>query len=388
MFLRVSAWLIDNLSMAFIGFWSIAIIVAVSNIATMPILKAGAPRKGKKLSIMVPARNEERNIERCVRSLLDQDYEDYELIVLDDNSTDATGDILDRISKENPRLKVIKGTPLPEGWLGMNWACLQLARASTGEILMFVDSDTWHERSSASATVSVFENSKAGLVSGVTRQRYGGFLEMMPVMIMPWGMISLMPLYFMYHLKTSLLAIAAGQYMCFKRDDYFRIGGHEAVKAKADLDKELAKIAKRKGVRIMMVDATNTVSCRMYHNLKESFLGFSKNVFSAFDFKLVQSAATWIGITICILSPIAYVVTGGFNIEDPLTVLSLAQIAMALFLWGLILLKAKLPLYWALLYPIIMLTWVGVGFNSMYQAIFGNSSWKGRNMPKPRVRLI
>lgn len=380
--------MIANFSVVFIGFWLVTTIIAVSNIATMPILKPGAPTKGKKLSIMVPARNEERNIERCVRSLLDQDYEDYELIVLDDNSTDATGDILERISKENPRLRVIKGSPLPEGWLGMNWACLQLAKASLGDILMFVDSDTWHERSSASSTVNVFENSKAGLVSGVTRQRFGGFLEMMPVTIMPWGMISLMPLYFMYHLKTSLLAIAAGQYMCFRREDYFRIGGHEAVKAKADLDKELAKIAKKKGVRIMMVDATNTVSCRMYHSLRESFLGFSKNVFSAFDFKLLPSAGTWIGITICVLSPIIYILTGGISLANPLSVLSMVQIGMCIFLWGLIFWKSKLPLYWSFFYQVMMLTWVAVGFNSIYQAIFGNSSWKGRNMPKPKVRLI
>lgn len=388
MLFEFSSWLIGNLSVFFIGFWALAIVIAVSNIATMPVLREGSPKRGKKLSIMVPARNEERNIERCVRSLLNQDYEDYELIVLDDNSTDTTGEILDRLSKENPRLKVIKGTPLPSGWLGMNWACIQLARASVGEILMFVDSDTWHERSSASATVNVFETTKAGLVSGVTRQKFGGFLEMIPVNIMPWGMISLMPLFFMYHLKTSLLAIAAGQYMCFKREDYFRIGGHEAVKAKADLDKELAKIAKKKGTRIMMVDATNTVSCRMYHNLRESFTGFSKNVFAAFDFKILPSAGTWIGITICILAPILYLMSNGLSLSDPLSLKSMVQIAMCVFLWGLVFWKAKLPLYWAFLYQIMMLTWAAIGFNSMYQALLGNSVWKGRNMPKPKVRLI
>ncbi len=109
------------------------------------------------ISILVPARNEEHNIEACVVSLLSQDYPDYEVIVLDDHSKDDTLDILQRISRKNSRLRVLNGSPLPEGWLGKHWACHQLYQASSGEFLLFTDADTIHAADMLKASISALD---------------------------------------------------------------------------------------------------------------------------------------------------------------------------------------------------------------------------------------
>src|SRR5436190_14555868 len=114
---------------------------------------------GPRVSILVPARNEERCIGDCVRSLLAQDYPDWELIVLDDQSTDATPRILAELGlrPDDPRRRVIHGEPLPAGWVGKNWACHQLAQAAMGEFMFFTDADTTHAPGTVSATVDYAE---------------------------------------------------------------------------------------------------------------------------------------------------------------------------------------------------------------------------------------
>ena len=99
------------------------------------------------VSVLVPARNEERNIARCINSLIMQDYENFEIVVLSDNSTDRTEEILDEFARTDNRIKVIKGRPLPHGWVGKNFACHQLSKAAKGEYLFYADADTWHDNS-------------------------------------------------------------------------------------------------------------------------------------------------------------------------------------------------------------------------------------------------
>jgi len=122
------------------------LIIAVANMCTLRNLnnyKNAA--KYPRISALVPARNEEDSIGACVRSLLAQDYPDFQVIVLDDNSTDRTPEILGSLAQENTGLKIIKGNPLPSGWLGKHWACHQLSQIAGGEMLLFTDADTVHK---------------------------------------------------------------------------------------------------------------------------------------------------------------------------------------------------------------------------------------------------
>jgi chlorobactene glucosyltransferase len=124
----------------------VLLIIALGNMRYLRRLYSyPAPPTWPRCSVLVPARNEELNIGRCIKSLLDQDYPDFQVIVLDDNSTDQTWQILQELAVKYPGLTLLKGTPLPDDWLGKHWACSQLAQAADGELLVFVDADTYHE---------------------------------------------------------------------------------------------------------------------------------------------------------------------------------------------------------------------------------------------------
>src|SRR5512133_404291 len=142
-----------------IGFLAFGLLTALGNSLFIQRLgrKTLQPKQSPFVSMLVPARNEALNIEPCVRSLLAQDYPGFELIVLDDQSTDGTRSILEKIQKENPGLRILIGSSLPIGWLGKHWACHQLTIAARGEFLLFTDADTRHEPYALRDSVSAMQ---------------------------------------------------------------------------------------------------------------------------------------------------------------------------------------------------------------------------------------
>ena len=121
------------------------------------------------VSVLLPMRNEEKNAEACIRSLLSQEYPAFELLVLDDESTDGTWDIVSRLAAEDPRVVAIKGLPLPGGWLGKHWACHQLAMAAKGEVLLFTDADTRHAPDSLAVGVNALVAEEADMITAFPR---------------------------------------------------------------------------------------------------------------------------------------------------------------------------------------------------------------------------
>lgn len=383
-----TTWLMDKAYFLFFALGAAFLLICISNLFVVPKLRKPREIRDVRVSLLVPARNEENNIERCMRSLLAQQYDNYEVVVLNDNSTDATGEILERLSKEYPRLKVMKGKPLPEGWLGMCWACMQLAEAADGKYLMFFDADTWHEPIALGATLEVFEKMDADCISGIARHHLGTFGEMISVTVAPWGMMSYIPCVLMHYFRLKFPSIAAGMYMCFRKDKYFEVGGHSAVKFNAVLDKDLAKIMKGRGMKVIMVDATEAVHVRMYHNMKEAFAGFGKNMFAAFEYKVIPFVGVFVAMLAAILLPFAYLASNGTTADSMLTARAAILIGLSLALWIIVHIKTKLPLWLAFIYPLLLISWFFMAMNSIGHAIFGKSSWKGRKMPKPVVKLI
>lgn len=382
-----TTWLMDKAYFLFFALGAAFLLICISNLFAVPKLKSPKQRRDVRVSLLVPARNEENNIERCVRGLLSQEYGNYEVIVLNDNSTDSTGEILERLSKEDRRLKVINGKPLPEGWLGMCWACMQLAEASDGRYLMFFDADTWHEPIVLGATLDVFEKTDADCISGIAKHHLGTFGEMLSVTLAPWGMMSYFPAVLMHNFRFKFPSIAAGMYMCFKREKYFEVGGHGAVRFNAVLDKDLAKLMKGRGMKVVMVDATEAVHVRMYHSMKEAFAGFGKNMFAAFEFRVIPFVGVFAAMLLSVLLPFAYLAAN--KTADPaLASRAAVLIGLSLALWLIVHIKTKLPIWLAFLYPLMFVSWFLMALNSVGHALFGKSSWKGRKMPKPVVKLI
>ena len=152
--------------------------ILLRNLIDLPGLPEHSPDRGVLVSVLVPARNEALNIERCVRSLLRQEYAPFELLVLDDGSTDATPELLRALVRESGGLmRVVQGEPLPDGWHGKSWACSQLGQQAKGELLLFTDADTMHESDALRRTVAAIQASGADMLSLMPHQELASFWE-------------------------------------------------------------------------------------------------------------------------------------------------------------------------------------------------------------------
>ncbi len=167
---------------------SLALVViagtSMVNVLTFPRLRPARPAWMPRVSVLVPARDEAAVIAATVRRLLAQDYDDYEVIVLDDASTDGTADIARQVAGDDPRLRVLTGAPLPPGWLGKNWACHQLAEAASGDLLVFTDADTRWEPDALRALVAAFERHGAEMVTVWPSQETHTWAERLTVPLM------------------------------------------------------------------------------------------------------------------------------------------------------------------------------------------------------------
>src|SRR5688500_7485804 len=230
------------------------------------------------VSACIPARNEERNIRACVEAILAQDYPNFEVIVLDDRSTDATSSILADIASRDPRLKPIKGSDLPEGWAGKPHALHQAATVAHGDWLCFVDADTFIARGGLSACYAKAIETNADMFTIMTFQIMGSFWEKV---IMPIIMTALYVGFSPQKVNDPKRkdAIANGQFILIKRSIYNAIGGHESVKDQIVEDKAIAEQVKWNGYRLVVADGHAVVQTRMYTSLPEIWEGWTKNIY-------------------------------------------------------------------------------------------------------------
>jgi chlorobactene glucosyltransferase len=231
------------------------------------------------LSIIVPARNEERHIERCVRSLLATRHPDFEVIAVDDQSTDATRAILDRVARTEPRLTVIAGAPLPAAWVGKPWALMQGACAARGSWLLFTDADTEHEPLAAVSATQCALDRGYDVISLLPDQETVGVMErlFLPTILFVI-LLGIGALDDINDPQKRDTAIFNGQYILASRRAYEAIGGHAAVRGEIAEDLELARLFKRDGrFRTFLAGSGALVRTRMYRSFGEIWNGFVKN---------------------------------------------------------------------------------------------------------------
>lgn len=262
---------------------SVFTLISVYNFFTAPVIKSGSNKiKNQDLvSVLVPARNEEKNILKCLQGILKQDYKNIEVIVLDDNSTDNTANLVSSVQSD--KIKLIKGKELQNGWLGKNWACYQLAQNAVGNYLLFIDADVEVKSEVISSAVAEMNESNASLISIFPTQIIKSIGEHLIVPLMNWLLLTFLPLKFVYSLNNKAFVAANGQFMLWKRDDYFRIGNHEIVKDKVVEDMELARVIKNKNLKVKTLLGGNLVYCKMYNSFKEAYTGFQKNFYPGFS---------------------------------------------------------------------------------------------------------
>jgi chlorobactene glucosyltransferase len=346
------------------------------------------PAGGPLVSIVVPARNEELTIERCVRSLLGQTYPHLEVIVVDDRSTDRTAEILARLAESDSRLRVMTGRPLPEGWVGKCWALQQGAAEAQGEWLLLVDADTHHQPPMLASAVAFAAERGTDLLTLGPHQELQTVAEraLLPaifgVILVAGGQLAEV------NDPKHPLAKANGQFMLFRAQSYWRIGGHESVRDELVEDFAMARRVKGTGHRLLLMGGRDLVSTRMYRSLAEIWEGFSKNAY--FEARR-QPAGVLTGLVLpwlLIVFPHALLLRSLLRLlrgrlttwtEWLLFVQSAAQCAL-LYQFGLQLVRiVRLPVAWALTVPLGLVFFGVVLLNAALRVLSGRGViWKGR----------
>jgi chlorobactene glucosyltransferase len=383
-------YLTHGIITSFIYFQAVILIIILSNIVLLHRIHLHKePVNYPSVSVLVPARNEEKTIGKCIHSLLVQDYPDYEVIVLDDQSSDATDVILERIRVDNLRLNILAGTPPPEGFTGKNWACAQLAEHSKGDLLLFTDADTVFQPQALRKIVKVMMWEGADLLTGYPRQLMESWGERLLVPFFLWAVLCFTPLWLAYRLRVPSLSTAVGQMMLFRREAYQKGGGHAALGSVIVEDIALARSIKRAGLRWRVVNITDLVSCRMYFGAQEAFNGFAKNLIATFDFRLGEFLFVYLWLGALFLHPWIILAAKLFRIAPTASYFELAIcIGLSVLVWCLPYWELKLPLILGIFYPITMIANEGAAIQSLILSLTGRISWKGRPIPRPKWKWL
>jgi chlorobactene glucosyltransferase len=361
------------------------------NLACFRGLRPVPPPSGNvpRVSILVPARNEALNIGPCVRSLLAQDYPNCEVIVLDDHSTDGTGDILRGLGlTENGTFqRVINGAQLPPGWTGKGWACHQLSQQATGEFLFFTDADTEHAPGTVSAAVGSAQKYRADLLSAWPRlvtvtlgeQLIIPMILVAGLTLYPHWLVLLLQKYPQFAARVPQkwrrpLGAANGQFMFFSRAGYERLGGHAAVHDHVVEDVALGRAVTSRmaeGMRLLNCESLAFSTCRMYRSFAESWAGFTKNLRPAFE----KSLAAF--LTLGLWHLCGWLLPFVFAIFSPRP-LVFAQIAVIYAIRIILTLRFRTSWLGCILHPLGQALCLGIGLNSWLRSARGGVNWKGR----------
>jgi chlorobactene glucosyltransferase len=363
------------------------VVVASAPERESTVLSEGKPQ----VSIIVPARNEERNIRRCVSSLLEQDYENFEVVVVDDGSTDNTGKILDELAVTHPngrRLWVLRLRDLPPGWAGKPHAIHQGVQEASGTWLLFTDADTRHAPNALCSALTQAMAEQADLFTLGSTQELPDFWNrvLMPVAFMG---ISLLYPPRLVNDPRSPVAVANGQFILLRRAVYEMVGGYARRDLRYTLldDRDLARVVKDNGFKLRFVDGRGLVHVQMYHGFAEICSGWRKNAYlgnrGGLPFFLLQLIGLPMISVVPFLLPLfawftrkqrtGRISPGEANVATSLEVLSL----LAYRRW--LNQQLDVPWYYALTQPLAALIFDGILGQSVWRILTRQGvDWRGR----------
>lgn len=230
-----------------------------------------------RVSILIPARNEETNIRDAVMSALSNRGVELEVIVADDNSDDETAVIVRDLVVADPRVRLIDTPPLPPGWNGKQHACHQLAQAATMPLLCFMDADVRLAPDSLARMAAFLDESGSSLVSGFPRQVMASWMEALLIPLIQFVLLGFLPMDGMRRSRASAYAAGCGQLFMARKADYHIVGGHATIRTTLHDGIKLPAAFRTAGFKTDLFDATDVASCRMYHNAGEVWRGLAKN---------------------------------------------------------------------------------------------------------------
>jgi hypothetical protein len=262
------------------------------------------------VSVLVPARDEAHRIGPTVAALAAQQGPTrMEILVLDDNSTDGTAQVVTAAARSDPRVRVLAGTPPPPGTLGKPHACAQLAAAARFSTLVYVDADVVLHPRAIAAAVDLLRGTPLDLVSPWPRQLTAGVLGRLIQPLLAWSWLTTVPLRVAERSPRPSLAFANGQFLVLDADALARAGGWQAVRGEVLDDIALARAMRRAGARTAVADGAELATCRMYATGRELAVGYRKSLWAAFGSPL-GAVAVGAALGVVYVVPAAAMLTG------------------------------------------------------------------------------
>lgn len=358
------------LAMLSIGLLMYQCINVLINLIWMQRIKAEPQGSQSRVSVLIPARNEESNIGLLLSDLTLCRDELFEILVYDDDSTDNTAEIVSAFARKEPKIRLIRSVGLPDDWLGKNHACHQLAQEAGGDCFLFLDSDVRILPTMIRDSVAELRRKKLGLMSVFPRQIQQTWGEKMTVPIMNYVLITLLPLIFVRISSFKSHVAANGQFLLFDATVYLASQPHAKYRHSRVEDLDIAGDFKKQGVRLACLAVDKRLSCRMYHSYKEALHGFSKNVLSFFGNKPFLAVGFWLLVSL------------GF-----IPVYITAQTAFMAYIFGVLvvvsiysLVSKQSLLVNLLLYPVHLLFLLHVMLRAMSLTHQNKVTWKGRSL--------
>ncbi len=361
--------------------------ITLSNLVLFPRLtKSQLPASSFPfVSILIPARNEAAVIGDTVRRMLAQTYPRFELIVLDDHSTDGTAAVAQAAAGGDARLRVIAGATLPAGWGGKNWACHQLAQAARGDWLLFTDADTIWAPDALAAVAAEAERTRADLLTVWPTQISATWPERLVVPLMALVIIGYLPVFMVHYTPWSPFAAANGQCLLFRRTAYEAIGGHAALRSEVLEDVKFARRVKAHHLRLRMADGNRLVACRMYSDWPSVRDGYAKNILSGYG-SLPALALAAVFHWLVFLGPWAALelANGEWRMANgewqlPVTAWMIVLAALGIAIRAVTAWFTRQRVRDALLMPVSVLLMTVIAAKSAYWQIrYGGPVWKGR----------
>ncbi len=333
------------------------------------------------ISILIPCRNEQDNIGKCLDSFLKQTYSNFEIIVLDDESDDDTGNILTQYMARHPNISVIQGKPLPEGWTGKNWACHQLYEASEGEVLLYCDADTTVDSTLTNDALAELVKRNLGFITIFPQRESTNLFDRCVWSFTRWVIASWVPLWLAYQTRTRIFAVGFGQFLMLRRTAYDEIGGYESLRANSLDDFEIARRIQSSGTQWRVYNGIGRLMTVSYQSTKDAVEGYGKSIFPALGSNAFVLLLSWLLLANLTWTPVLVLVMESVKIislsTDQLQLASFS-VAAVLISWAAAAVKLKISTPMTVLYPIAITSVLYTSLASYIGIRYGTMMWKNR----------